>query len=46
MTGDEILITEATLRALGPHDDGFEERPAIPLRGKAATVRLYAPRRE
>jgi class 3 adenylate cyclase len=44
LTGDEILITEATLRALGPHDDDFEERPAIPLRGKAATVRLYAPR--
>jgi class 3 adenylate cyclase len=46
LTGDDMLITEATLRALGPHADGFEERPATPLKGKAATVRLYAPRAE
>jgi class 3 adenylate cyclase len=44
VTGDEILITETTLRALGAGDDGFEERPALPLKGKAETVRLYAPR--
>jgi adenylate cyclase len=44
LTGDDILITETTLRALGPHVDGFEERPSIPLKGKTATVRLYAPR--
>jgi class 3 adenylate cyclase len=43
-TGDEILITETTLRALGAGAEGFEERPAAPLRGKAASVRLYAPR--
>ena len=24
--------------------DDFEERPSVPLRGKAATVRLYTPR--
>jgi class 3 adenylate cyclase len=44
LTGDDILITENTLRALGSFGDDFEERPAIPLRGKAAPVRLYAPR--
>ena len=44
VTGDDILITESTLRALGPHGDDFEERPSAPLKGKAATVRLYAPR--
>jgi class 3 adenylate cyclase len=46
LTGDDILITETTLRALGPHGDDFEERFSVPLKGKAATVRLYAPRRE
>ena len=45
-TGDDFLVTEATLRALGPEADGFEERPAAPLKGKAASVRLYAPRRD
>ena len=44
LTGDDILITETTLRALGPHGDDFEERPSAPLKGKAATVRLFAPR--
>jgi class 3 adenylate cyclase len=44
LTGDEILITEHTLRALGPDGDDFVERPSQPLKGKAATVRLYAPR--
>jgi adenylate cyclase len=44
VTGDDILITETTLRALGSHGDDFEERPSVPLKGKAATVRLYAPR--
>jgi class 3 adenylate cyclase len=43
LTGDDVLITEATLRALGPDGEGFEERPAAPLKGKAAVVRLYAP---
>jgi class 3 adenylate cyclase len=44
VTGDDILITESTLRALGSSGDGFEERPPVPLKGKAATVRLYTPR--
>jgi class 3 adenylate cyclase len=43
LTGDDILITESTLHALGPGAEGFEERPSVPLKGKAATVRLYAP---
>ncbi len=42
-TGDEILITETTLRALGESTD-FEERPPVPLKGKAEEVRLFAPR--
>lgn len=44
LTGDEILITESTLGALGPPSDDFEERPSVPLKGKTAAVRLYAPR--
>jgi class 3 adenylate cyclase len=44
LTGDDILITETTLRALGADGDDFEERPAVPLKGKTAPVRLYAPR--
>jgi adenylate cyclase len=44
LTGDDILITEATVRALGPDPAGFEERPSAPLRGKTTAVRLYAPR--
>ena len=44
VTGDDVLVTEATLRAIGPDDGGFVERPSAPLRGKASIVRLYAPR--
>jgi class 3 adenylate cyclase len=44
VTGDDILITESTLRALGSSGHDFEERPPVPLKGKAATVRLYTPR--
>jgi class 3 adenylate cyclase len=46
LTGDDILITDTTLRALGPQGADFEERSSAPLRGKAASVRLYAPRAE
>ena len=46
VTGDDILITEATLRALGRGGDAFDERPSAPLKGKAAPVRVYAPRGE
>ena len=45
LTGDDILITETTLRALGPDAGAFDERPSAPLKGKSAAVRLYAPRR-
>jgi class 3 adenylate cyclase len=43
-TGDDVLVTEATLRALGAGRDAFDERPSAPLRGKREPVRLYAPR--
>lgn len=44
-TGDDVLVTETTLRALGPNaTPEFDERPSAPLKGKTATVRLYAPR--
>jgi adenylate cyclase len=46
LTGDDILITETTLRALGAAAEGFDERPSAPLKGKSETVRLYAPRSE
>jgi class 3 adenylate cyclase len=46
LTGDDILITETTLRALGPRADHFEERPSVPLKGTSGTVRLYAPRHD
>jgi class 3 adenylate cyclase len=45
ITGDDVLITETTLRALTRHGEDFEERPSAPLKGKAASVRLYAPTR-
>jgi class 3 adenylate cyclase len=45
LTGDDILITESTLRAIGADAADFEERPAAPLRGKSEAVRVYAPRR-
>jgi adenylate cyclase len=44
LTGDDVLITETTLAALGRDGEGFEERPSVPLKGKTAPVRLYAPR--
>jgi class 3 adenylate cyclase len=43
LTGDDVLVTEATLRALGADADGFEERPPATLKGKAEPVALYAP---
>jgi adenylate cyclase len=41
-TGDDVLITEATLSLL-TGADGWVERPAIPLKGKTERVRLFAP---
>jgi adenylate cyclase len=43
-TGDEMLITEATRRLLRCEHGGFEERPAVPLKGKTERVPLWAPR--
>jgi len=41
-TGDDILITEGTLRRL-TDSKAWVERPSIHLRGKADPVRVYAP---
>jgi len=44
-TGDDILVTEATVTALPAHRRAeYEERPAFPLKGKKTAIRLYAPR--
>ncbi|GAC1655013.1 MAG: adenylate/guanylate cyclase domain-containing protein [Mycobacterium sp.] len=40
-TGDDLLITHATRTLLGD-DDGWIERPAVPLKGKSQPVRIYA----
>jgi len=42
-TGDDVLITEATLALLGEEPGAWEERPAVTLKGKTRPVRLYAP---
>jgi adenylate cyclase len=42
-TNDDVLITEATRRALSRDVGGFQERPPIPLKGKAEEVSLFAP---
>ncbi|MFN2537526.1 MAG: adenylate/guanylate cyclase domain-containing protein [Mycobacteriales bacterium] len=45
LTGDDLLITEATLHSLDmERRRAFVERPRAPLRGKSDVVRLYAPR--
>jgi class 3 adenylate cyclase len=43
-TGDDVLVTEATVRLLRRDHGGFDERPSVPLKGKAEAVRLLAPR--
>ncbi|HEV3001430.1 MAG TPA: adenylate/guanylate cyclase domain-containing protein [Solirubrobacteraceae bacterium] len=43
LTGDDVLITEATRRLLTLPFCGFVERPTIALKGKTERVRLYAP---
>ena len=43
-TGDDLLVSAATLELLTDDRDGWEERPAIPLKGKSERVRLFAPR--
>jgi adenylate cyclase len=42
-TGDDVLITEATRERLEREHVRWTSRPAIPLRGKRADVRLHAP---
>jgi adenylate cyclase len=42
-TGDDLLITEATLALLHHHRDGWVERSTIALKGKEEAVCLYAP---
>jgi adenylate cyclase len=44
-TGDTVLVTDATLRLLRRDHGGFEERPAMALRGKSEPVALFAPSR-
>jgi adenylate cyclase len=43
VTGDEVLITEATHCLLTRDFGGFEPRPEIELKGKSEQVCLYAP---
>jgi class 3 adenylate cyclase len=43
ITGDDVLVTEATRRLLTLPFRGFEERPGILLKGKTEQVLLYAP---
>ena len=42
-TGDDILITAATRARLNASGERLEERPAMPLKGKAQSVRVFAP---
>jgi adenylate cyclase len=43
VTGDEVLITEATRCLLTRDFGGFEPRQELDLKGKSEQVRLYAP---
>jgi adenylate cyclase len=43
VTGDPILLTQATRELLTLPFQGFEERPGVALKGKTARVQLYAP---
>jgi adenylate cyclase len=42
-TGDDMLITEATLALLDGADGGWVKREGVTLKGKSETVVLYAP---
>ena len=44
VTGDVVLVTEATRCLLERDFGGWEERPAIGLKGKSEPVRMHAPR--
>jgi adenylate cyclase len=43
-TDDDLLITDATRRALSIDLGGWDERPGVALKGKAEEVRLYGSR--
>lgn len=43
-TGDTVLVTEATRRLLREDHGRFENRPAVPLKGKTERVQLWAPK--
>ena len=43
LTGDDVLLTEATKELLTLPFCGFAERPTMALKGKSERVRLYAP---
>jgi adenylate cyclase len=43
-TGDDVLITSATRERLTSASD-WDQRPAMPLKGKSETVELFAPSR-
>jgi adenylate cyclase len=43
-TDDDLLITEATRRALSTDVGGWDERPRVTLKGKEREVRLYGSR--
>jgi adenylate cyclase len=42
-TGDDLLITGETRNSLRAGNGLWEERPAMPLKGKSKDVALYAP---
>jgi adenylate cyclase len=44
VTGDVILVSEATRRSLRSSRVGLEARPQVPLKGKTEAVALFAPR--
>ncbi|MEI7560379.1 MAG: adenylate/guanylate cyclase domain-containing protein [Actinomycetes bacterium] len=44
VTGDSILVSGATYSRLAREHGGFDERPAVPMKGKRTEVRLWAPR--
>lgn len=44
VTGDDVLVTGATLAQLRRAHGAFDPRPGVPLKGKTAEVELFAPR--
>jgi len=42
-TGDDVLITETTLRLLASANGHWAPRPPVALKGKAEPIALFAP---